>query len=147
MYVQVCVLSTCVWQVVVVLLYGRLLVGLILSNRLQLTDLSHGVLDSLRHLQHNTKFICREAASNAELFVHPAAISCHSAFWSVSVHSVKFKLLTASFTCSLNYGFMKQCSKYGASWSTFGFEGLFRLWESKFHSFPSPLVKFSNHIL
>lgn len=60
MYVQVCVLSTCVWQVVVVLLYGRLLVGLILSNRLQLTDLSHGVLDSLRHLQHNTVSLSAE---------------------------------------------------------------------------------------
>lgn len=60
MYVQVCVLSTCVWQVVVVLLCGRLLVGLILSNRLQLTDLSHGVLDSLWHLQHNTVSLSAE---------------------------------------------------------------------------------------
>ncbi len=60
----VCVLPTCVWLavVIVVLLCGHIQVGLILSHQLQLADLSPGVLDPLWHLQqkHTARHHCSE---------------------------------------------------------------------------------------
>lgn len=78
--VQVCAFPTCVWQalVVVVLLCGRLQIGLILSHQLQLTDLSPSVLDSLWHLQN--KHTAQHHSVYPQCFIMTPAVQICSVF-------------------------------------------------------------------